>query len=165
MALTFLLHIPQVHILSECCDRTDQSACASSGKMAPLLMTYFSVLQSIPAESEITFNHILQTLRFNIFIYTHICLYVYKCIKFHQFMTNRAISDVHGHLRMYSISHAVSHRIIHDRARREFVGSFSPSLQMSFNTTEISGGGNWTPLGVFLGVSALRSSNLLLCPL
>jgi len=106
MALTFLLHIPQVRILFECCDRTDQSACASSGKTALLLTTYFRLLQSvIPAESEITFSHIFQTRRFVIFKYVHACVYMYKCIKFHQFMTNRAIND--GYFRLYLIRHTV----------------------------------------------------------
>lgn len=78
VALTFLLRIPQVHILSECCDRTDQNAYASSGKMAPLPMTCFRLLQSvIPAEGEITFSHIFQT-RLDFFFLTckHVCVQV-----------------------------------------------------------------------------------------
>lgn len=152
MALTFLLHIPQVHILSECCDRTDRSACASSGKMAPLLMTSFSLLQAvIPGKSEITFSHIFQTLRFDIFKCIHLCVYMYKCIKFHQFMTNKAINDIHGHLGMYFNSHTVSHGITDERARREFVRPFSPSLQMSFNTSMQI----WQLLGHFRCFSSL----------
>lgn len=80
MALTFLLHIPQVYILSECCDRTDQSACASSGKMALLLKTCFRLLQPvIPAESEVSHRfshaHILAIYfrHFDIFWYVDVC--------------------------------------------------------------------------------------------
>lgn len=114
MVPTFLLHILQVHILSECCDRTDQSACVFSGKMAPLLMTYFSLLQSatpaMKSHLAICFRHL-----------SLIFLHMYTCV---QAQTYKIPSLCHKQShQLYTwahqtVSYKMSHTIIDGRTRR-----------------------------------------------
>lgn len=87
-----------------------------------------------------------------------------KCIKLHQFVTNRAISHTPQAVAYQSCS--VSYGITDDSIKDIPPDHFSPSLQMSFNASrEISRDGNLTVFWPLLDSSALSSSNLSLFPL
>lgn len=100
------------------------------------------------------------------FFDTQTCVYRYKCIKFHQFTTNRAIIYIHGYLSPYLNGHTVWTTELQVIELKQILSDhFSPSLQMSFYICiEISRDGNLAPFGAFLGVSAFLSSNFSLCP-